>query len=443
MALTEAQTFHHSDSGTPESAWRRVLSAVPRPTLTLARVEHLVVLAAHPDDETLMAGGLIAVAHQRGIRVDVVVATDGEGSHPLSPTHAPTDLVALRRAEVSAALRVLAPTGTLHTLGLADGLLVQHHDQMVRVLVDIIGTHGATTLLVSTWRGDGHTDHESAALAAASAAWRTDAQFLEAPIWLWHWGSADWPIPLGPCLPLSPEAEHAKSLAMQQHQSQVRPLSDLPGDEAILTPAMLSHFDRDVEVFFHGTPGEDSPFEALHADSDDPWKVHTSFYESRKRAMTMAALPHETYGRVLEIGCSVGRLAADLAGRASRVLAVDESLSALRRASELLSGVQSVELAHLQVPEGLGRIDADLVVISEVGYFLSPDRLRRLVEKVSASGCGTVVACHWRHDIEGWPLDGPAVHEILMEGLGMHRTITISDPDFMLDVFTLDPGCDS
>lgn len=435
MAVTGSPTFHHTDASTPEIRWRRVLSALSRPVLDLTGVDHLVVVAAHPDDETLMAGGLIAVAHARGIAVDVVVATDGEASHPQSPTHRPADLVALRRVEVTAALRELAPSATLHHLGLGDGALHVQRDQLVRSLVDIIGVHGATTLLVSTWRGDGHTDHESAALAAASAAWRTDARFLEAPIWLWHWGDPEHPLGRGPILALPEAAQRAKSRAMQQHRSQVGPLSELPGDEALLSPSMLSHFERDVEVFFDGIPGEENPFETLHAEQPDPWQVHGSFYETRKRALTLAALPHPRYRRVLELGCSVGALAADLAGRAARVVAVDESLTALRRAAATLAHLDNVELAHLQVPEGLGRMDADLVVLSEIGYFLSPGRLRDVAHRLRSSDVATVVACHWRHDISGWPLDGPAVHDILRDFLGMPSVVTIDDPDFVLDVF--------
>ena len=436
--MTSPASFHHADDTTPEFQWREALDRRGGTVLDLDGIDHLVVVAAHPDDETLMAGGLIALADRSGIQVDVVVATDGEASHPHSPTHLPADLVPLRRAEIAAGLRVLGPTATLHTLGLGDGALTDHRDRLASTLVGIIGQRGASTLLVSTWRGDKHPDHEAAALASASAAWRTDARFLEAPIWLWHWASPDENLPPGPLIPLPADVVALKACAMQQHRSQIAPLSGLPGDEPILGPDMLSHFARDTEVFFTGVPGEENPFEALHAEHPDPWKVTSSFYETRKRALTLAALPEPTYGRVLELGCSVGALARDLACRAGRVLAVDESISALRRATETLRDLDNVELAQLQVPEALGRIDADLVVISEVGYFLSPRRLRLLARRLRSSACGTVVACHWRHDIDGWPLDGPTVHDILRECLGMRTVLSLDDDDFVLDVFSRD-----
>ena len=216
------------------------------------------------------------------------------------------------------------------------------------------------------------------------------------------------------------------------------PLSDAHGDEAILGAPILAHFHRDVEVYFDGEAGETNPFESLHASDPDPWRVRSSWYEARKRALTLAALPRPRYGRVLELGCSVGALAADLAGRADHVLAVDESAAALRRAGEVLDGVPNVSTRRLRVPEELPAVDADLVVISEIGYFLSPLRLRDLARRVAASGCSTVVACHWRHDIAGWPLNGPAVHRILRDRLGMPRRASINDADFVLDIFSHD-----
>ncbi|MGV8847501.1 PIG-L family deacetylase, partial [Tessaracoccus sp.] len=351
--------FHHTDASTPEESWTDHLHTGSRPELHLIGITHLMVVGAHPDDETLMAGGLITVAHRAGILIDVVVATDGEASHPRSPTHTPDDLIPLRRREVVAAVRRLAPSAIIHSLGLRDGDLTLGHAALVTALVALIGTGGASTLLVSTWRGDGHCDHEAAAVAAASAAWRTDAQFLEAPIWLWHWGSPGKPLPPGPALPLTADVAHAKAAAMSEHRSQVAALSDQPGDGPILSPSMLAHFSRGFEVFFDGVAGEENPFEALHTQQQDPWNVHSSFYESRKRALTMAALPVPHYERVLEVGCSIGALAADLAARASHVLAVDESAAALRQAVGALGHLPGVELAQLQVPEGLGVIDAD------------------------------------------------------------------------------------
>ncbi|MEP6561765.1 MAG: PIG-L family deacetylase, partial [Nakamurella sp.] len=69
------------------------------PRLELTGLRRLVVISAHPDDETLGAGALIATAARLGVPITVIVATAGEGSHPDSPTHRPDQLAVIRRRE--------------------------------------------------------------------------------------------------------------------------------------------------------------------------------------------------------------------------------------------------------------------------------------------------------------------------------------------------------
>jgi SAM-dependent methyltransferase len=73
----------------------------------------------------------------------------------------------------------------------------------------------------------------------------------------------------------------------------------------------------------------------------------------------------------------------------------------------------------------------DLVVTSEVGYFLSPrdlDRLMRVVEAALRDD-GVLLVCHWRHEVEGWPLDGPDVHRSLRARGGWAELATYRDRD--------------
>ncbi len=84
--MTDPVPFRHTDAGTDESRWlgdpRWALAPVLDVPALAAKHDELLVLAAHPDDETLGAGGLVAMAARAGMPVRVVVATDGEGSHP-------------------------------------------------------------------------------------------------------------------------------------------------------------------------------------------------------------------------------------------------------------------------------------------------------------------------------------------------------------------------
>ena len=250
-------TFSHDGPGTDEQLWRQLGGLDKLKPLEGQVPQNIVILAAHPDDETLGAGGLMAHVAASGAQVDVVVATAGEASHPHSPTLAPQQLAGLRAREVRAAVRTLAPDARLHVLGLPDGRLVDHVSQLAEILRGLL-TEGCW--LVAPWRRDAHPDHEAAGHAAASAL-STGIRLLEYPVWLWHWAEpGDERVPWARLrsLRLSADERRAKVEAMSAHVSQVRPLSPQPGDEALLGPGVLAHFERDIEVFFvdEGSTGE-------------------------------------------------------------------------------------------------------------------------------------------------------------------------------------------
>lgn len=410
------RSFAHDRPGVPAGRWRAEVARRDLPLVTLEGIDRVVVVGAHPDDETLGAGGLVAQAHRLGLEVVVVVATRGERSHPGSPTHSPERLAALRADELAAATAALAPGAAPVLLDLPDGALADREADLATALVDLVGD-GRGTLLAATWRGDGHSDHEAAGRAAATAAARTGARLLEYPVWAWHWAEpADLPWPAARRLDLSATDRAAKRDAVAAHRTQVAPLSPAPGDEVLLAPDFLEHFAAGHEVFWQLAP-DDAALEELHADHDDPWGVDRRWYERRKRDLVLAALPRERYARAVEVGCSTGALADDLAARCDRLVALDSSPSAVAAAARRLAHHPHVTVALAAVPgewDRAGR-DLDLVVVSEVAYFLSPAALEALADRVTGSLApgGVVVLCHWRHEIEGWPLDGPAAHDLL------------------------------
>ncbi|WP_121033261.1 bifunctional PIG-L family deacetylase/class I SAM-dependent methyltransferase [Terracoccus luteus] len=440
-AAATPPTFRHDDAGTPEQQWLALpdwdgVRALEPFGPSGAR--RLVVVAAHPDDESLGAGGLIATAAELGVPVEVVVLTDGAASHPGSTSVTGDALAALRADETRSAVTALAPLAGVHLVGLPDGELARHVDAAVTALVAVVGERGPDTLLVAPWRGDGHTDHEAASVVASTAAVRTDSHVVEYPIWLWHWGTGEdvpWHDLRG--LRLDDGARAAKAAALAAHASQVTPLSDGPGDEALLSPSMLAHFDRPHEVFVTPrAPHDDDAFERLHREVEEPWDTPTSWYEQRKRAVTLAALPHQRYGRALEVGCSTGQLARALADRCDHLLALDRADSAVERARAAIAGQQHVEVRRATVPRDWPHAQFDLVVVSEVGYFLSPLDLDGVIDRVERclAPDGAVVLCHWRHPIEGWPLTGDRVHERWAERTGRPPVVTHLERDFALVV---------
>ena len=432
-------TFSHLDKSVPEAEWISALEGRRRLDTELLWPDgtgRLVLLAAHPDDETLGAGGLIAMLAARGIAVDVVVATAGEASHPDSPTFTPKELARVRRDELRAAVTELAPEAAVHFLDLPDGGLARHRAELDAALAAVVGPADEHTVLAAPWRTDGHTDHDTAGRAAAALARTLGLPLLEYPIWLWHWGRPeDVPEDLV-LLPLG-EAADAKARAMAVHVTQVRPLSSAPGDEALLSPEVLAHFERSFESFVLTRPRPPREvFEDLYRTSADPWQFESSFYEQRKRALSLAMLPRPHFAAVFEPGCSIGVFTRELAGRADAVTATDISERALDMARQRLAGSGHVRLEQGAVPQDWPAGRFDLVVVSEIGYFLQRSELLELAARTEASltDDGVVLLCHWRHPNVGWELTGDQVHDVFRAQNGLRVIAEHSEADFRIDV---------
>ena len=174
--------FTAPGQGTGADAWTSALTTTGRDPLTLEGVRRLVVVSAHPDDESLGAGGLIASATAAGVDVHLVCASDGDGSHPRSPTHRPEVLAARRVDEYAAGRRPARRRGRLRSAGSScpDGALADEVATVTAALVDLVGD-GRGTVLASTWTEDGHPDHEAVGRAAATAARRTEAEHCRVP----------------------------------------------------------------------------------------------------------------------------------------------------------------------------------------------------------------------------------------------------------------------
>ena len=178
-------------------------------------------------------------------------------------------------------------------------------------------------------------------------------------------------------------------------------------------------------------------FEAMFAGNDDPWSFRTRWYETRKRAMTLASLPRARYRHAFEPGCANGELSAELAARCDRLLIADGTQRAVAIARRRVSSLSQVEVMQAWVPDDWPQHIFDLVVISELGYFLSPDALEKLIRKVRASlqPGGTVLACHWRQPIDGCAFDGDEVQRRIGHGLGLPSLTRVADADFLLEVW--------
>jgi SAM-dependent methyltransferase len=183
-------------------------------------------------------------------------------------------------------------------------------------------------------------------------------------------------------------------------------------------------------------------FDALYRDSSDPWKIRSRWYERRKRALTLASLPHERYARAFEPACGNGELTVQLAPRCDELIAADisEDAVALTRQRVAAESGGNVSVQQMLLPDAWPEGTLDLIVISEVGYYLDDTQLARLIERMrdTLSPNGAIVACHWRKPIDGWTLNGDSVHASLRGHLHLPLLGHYWDDDLVLDVWTPD-----
>ncbi|WP_308162970.1 class I SAM-dependent DNA methyltransferase [Nocardia alni] len=184
-------------------------------------------------------------------------------------------------------------------------------------------------------------------------------------------------------------------------------------------------------------------FEDMYAKDPDPWGFTTRWYEQRKRALTLAALPKARYRRAIEPGCSIGTLSEQLAVRCDHLVCTDISDRALDLARRRLAARPGSPSGTVEFRRwGLGDTWPgelfDLIVLSEVCYYLDADPLRAAFR--DAARClepgGTMICVHWRHEVPQYPLSGDEVHRIAADTPGLTRLAGYSDEDLLLDVFT-------
>ena len=212
--------------GTPAPVWLAGLEARPLPPLDLSACPGLVVVAPHPDDETLGLGATIAQLVASGVDVQVVSVSDGGAAQPGATASERTRLATTRRHELRRATAVLSVPAPV-SLGLPDGQLADHEDTAHRFARrGPRGCRRPAAWCAATWRGDGHPDHEAVGRAAAPACARTGAELLEYPVWMWHWAApADPAVPWDRAysVPMSGWAIERKRHAAQCFRSQFEP----------------------------------------------------------------------------------------------------------------------------------------------------------------------------------------------------------------------------
>lgn len=170
----------------------------------------------------------------------------------------------------------------------------------------------------------------------------------------------------------------------------------------------------------------------LYEGSDDPWDHRASPFEAEKYRRTLEAIGPGPFAHALEIGCGIGELSRRLAPRCRRLTMMDCIPKALRAARAAVAGMDHVEVLLGAAPQDLPAIRPDLILLSEVLYFLTPDEIGQLAAWIARAGTGTVVAINWTGPTDE-ELTGPAAVTELARHLPL--TATRAFPDFRIDRF--------
>lgn len=200
-----------------------------------------IILAPHPDDETLGAGGLIFDLKTKKINVLVIAVTDGENAYPNMENLGP-----VRKKEQEQALQILGvPKEMIIRLQLKDGALKEEEDKLENLILPLINRK---IHLLAPWTGDYHPDHEAVGRTAIKIAKQKKIPLSFYFFWTWHYSNPLDMNKLPLCIyPLNFESFSNKQKAIDCYISQ---LSKKEGFRPILQKHTLIPTKRCFEVYY-------------------------------------------------------------------------------------------------------------------------------------------------------------------------------------------------
>jgi cyclopropane fatty-acyl-phospholipid synthase-like methyltransferase len=176
-------------------------------------------------------------------------------------------------------------------------------------------------------------------------------------------------------------------------------------------------------------------FEALYAANPDPWDLAGSAYEHAKYRASLAVLGARKFSAGLEVGCSIGVLTASLAQRCAALLALDIVPSALAAARTRCAGQTHVTFENRRIPEAWPAGRFDLMVFSEMLYFLTPADIRRTaaLARGALQPGGRILLVNYTAPIDE-PCSGNEAAEIFIAAAGLPVCRHAAEEKFRIDL---------
>ena len=387
-------------------------------------IGNLLVLAPHPDDESLGCGGLITLLKKADKSVKIVFLTSGDASHLNSKSHSSENLALIRQNEAKTACELLGVNITdLLFLRLKDSKLpLLNFDDLKNVSNTILDRFSEFDSLALPWRRDPHDDHRVTYQIGEIILnlLRKKVTKIEYPIWLWKNGiKKDWPMVEEVSayrLDIS-KVRIQKKLAIQSHSTQLGKVIHDDPEGFVLTEELLAPFLSDFEYYFItksrniSTIGV-SYFEALYSFNSDPWDFENSSYEHDKYRASIDIFNNHTFKNGLEIGCSIGVQTCYFAKICKELLAVDISNIAVGEAKKRCSAFSNITIKALDITKYFPTGNFDLITLCEVGYYFDKKTLFEVFESIEQNliSGGNLLFVHWTSYVPKYPLSGDLVH---------------------------------
>src|ERR1700683_4414732 len=169
-------------------------------------------------------------------------------------------------------------------------------------------------------------------------------------------------------------------------------------------------------------------FDGLYTADLDPWKFETSPYERGKYTLTLNAMPKPRYRSALEVGCSIGVLTRSLASRCDAVVAIDAAEAPLVEGRRRCADLPGVRFEQMFVPDEWPDGEFELILLSEVVYYLSRDDAGRLAVRVTRclAKCGCAILVHWTEETN-YPLSADEAATLFIQQIGPSFVVERAD----------------